>query len=69
MVVHYVYVVLEFYTDGPVVAGVYDNNAAAQACVEAGRAAGLHRWFITPYLQDEYESKYDFGLMNVQTGE
>lgn len=59
--IHHVYVVFEFCEiDGPFMRGVYDNHEAAQACVDAGRAAGLDRWFVTPKLEDEYASEDDY---------
>ena len=67
MVIHYVYVVLEFCFDGgPVLVGLFDNHKAAQACVDAGRAVGLNRWFVTPYLEDEYNPENDFSVKNEQ---
>lgn len=53
--IHRVYVVFEFCPlDGRFMLGVYENSEAAQACVDAGRAAGRDRWFVTPPLEDEY---------------
>ena len=59
--IHRVHVVFEFceIDNGPFMLCVYDNNEAAQACVEAGRAAGLDRWFVTLPLEDEYVPEED----------
>ena len=58
--IHRVHVVFEFCEiDGRFMLGVYDNYEAAQACVEAGRAAGLDRWFVTSVVEDEYVPEED----------
>jgi hypothetical protein len=58
--IHRVYVVFEHCEiDGRFMLDVYDNYTAAQACVEAGRAAGRDRWFVSCPLEDEYVPEED----------